>query len=257
MNIINFEKFKIKIDDELLEEIREFEDYYEYCFIDEYEEKYSDGQINSIEIGKVFAITLETKERFLLAGIAFYKNKFDIKKVIKWLKVYNISYINNESFVKSAKEIIEGIHFKGRVVVLYERGNKKVNFDKDSFIEITDRYNTIREKINTSNSKRLRKDLANNGLIVYLNDEKMDEIPKIEFDKTKDFIICNGTLIKADYIDAYNEKTIGFYKKEMSKEPIAYIVDSDTEVNIQLNYREDGAAVCYVDYRFIIYPYDL
>lgn len=42
MYIVDFQGIKNKADNEIIERLREFQDYYEYCFIHDYEEKYID-----------------------------------------------------------------------------------------------------------------------------------------------------------------------------------------------------------------------
>jgi hypothetical protein len=189
-------------------------------------------------------------------GISFYKNVFNIEEVISWLKIYNISYVDNQSFVQNTSNILNGIRFKGNVLVLYEKGNKKINFNCIDFPEITEIYNLNMVKVDTSKSKAARKEPLER-LVIYLNDEEMDGIPRLEFDKDKDYIISNGTLIKADYIDSYNDNTIGFYTNEDSVNPIASLIDISTKVYIDLSEREDGVVFCFIDYRYVIDPYKI
>lgn len=256
MNVIHFESIKNKADNEIIERLREFQDYYEYCIISKYEEKYTCFETNSIQINKVHAVTLETKDKFLLVGILFYKDLFDFEEVVNWLKVYNIKYVDNESFVKNANELIQGIHFKGNTIVLYKKGNKNLSFKHEDFQEITKIYDIKMDRVNTTKSKSARKELPER-LVIYLNDEEVDEIPRLEFDINKDYIICNGNLIKADYIDSFNHSTIGFFRKQDPINPIAYLIDIYTEVFIELSEREDGASFCFIDYNYIIDPYEI
>lgn len=255
VTVVDFARIKDKQENEILENIREFKDYYEYCFIPEYEEKYTDFETNSIQIKDVHAVVLETKDKFLLVGIIFLKDFFDIYEVINWLKIYNIRHVDNDSCVSNASEIIEGIHFKGKALILYKKGNKKVEFNNNDLPEITEVYNYYNTTVNTSQSKAARKEPLDR-LVVYLNDEELDEIPRLDFDIDNDYIICNGTLIKADYIDSYNN-TLGFYRNEDTVNPIAYIADNSTEVSIDLGEREDESVFCFIEYGYIIDPYEI
>ena len=255
MTVIDFDKLKTK-EDALFEKTREFDEYYEYCLIPEYEEKYSNCITDSIQINNVHAVTLKINEKFLLVGILFYKNIFNIEEVINWLKIYNISYVDNQSFIQNASELLKGIRFKDNVLVLYHKGNKKITFNCLDFPEITNIYDFSRAKIDTGKSKSTMKEQIEK-LVIHLNDQEMDDVPRLEFDIDKDYIICNGTLIKADYIDSYNENTIGFYKNEDPSNPIASLIDVCTEVYIDISEREDGVTFCFIDYKFIIDPYNL
>ncbi|MCB2292656.1 hypothetical protein LGK95_03780 [Clostridium algoriphilum] len=116
--------------------------------------------------------------------------------------------------------------------------------------------NLNRVKVDTSKSKAASKEPLGR-LVIYLNDEEMDKIPRLEFSIDKDYIICNGTLIKADYIDSYNDNSIGFYRNGDSINPIASLIDICTEVYIELSKREDGVTFCFIDYKFIIDPYEI
>lgn len=256
MDIIEFDKLKTKGEDEIIEKIREFNEYYEYCFIPKYEEKYSNFEDYSIQMNKVHAVTLEMKNKFMLVGILFYKDVFSIKEVIKWLKIYNISYISNKTLVQNANQLIKGVRFKGNILVLYEKGNKKINFSHSDFPEITEIYGLNTVKVETIKSKTASLQ-TKERLVIYLNEEKMDEVPRLDFNIDKDYIICNGTLIKADYIDSYNGNSMGFYRRGDPSNPVASLIDICTEVYIELSEREDGVTFCFIDYKFIIDPYEL
>jgi len=256
MEIIEFDRLKTKVDEGVMEKIREFNDYYEYCFIPEYEGKYSDCETDTIQMNKVHAVTLEIKGRFLLVGIQFFKNTFSIEEVINWLTIYNINYVDNQSLVQNASELLKGVRFKGNVLVLYKKGNKKINFNYIDFPEITEIYNFSRGKVDTSKSKAARKEPLGR-LVIHLNDEEMYEVPRLEFSIDKDYIICNGTLIKADYIDSYKNNSIGFYRNDDPINPIASLIDICTEVYIEISEREDGVNFCFIDYKFVIDPYEI
>jgi len=127
-------------------------------FIPEYEEKYFDAEVSSIQLNNVHAVVMKAKAKFLLVGILFFKHDFTIEEVIKWLQVYALRYVDNENLVINAIEIIRGIHFKVRAIVLYKKGNKKISFNKDDYPEITEIFDLYREKVDTSRSKVARQE---------------------------------------------------------------------------------------------------
>lgn len=256
MKIVDLSDLYAGTRDRYIDHIREFSDYYEFCLIDDYELKYDNCEINSIEMKNTHAVTLETNDKFLIAGILFYKKQFNLNEILDWLETYCISYIEKDkNQVKDVGEIIMGIRFKGRTIILYTKGSKQVGFYSDDFIEITQNYNFYRERVDTTKSKDIHN--KERGLVVYLNDEKLDFIPVLEFNMSSDFIIVNGNVVEADYIKPYRDNTIGFFSKDDLHKPVSYIADNETDVYIETYETEYGADICYVEYRYIVDPYKL
>ena len=256
MNVIDFNSLKNKVNKNIMERLREFDEYYEYCFITKYEEKFIGFETNSFLLNDVHAVTLEAQGKFFLVGILFYKENFSLAKIIDWLNLYNIKYANTDNFVVNASEIIKGVLFKGNVIVLYKKGRKNVEIHCDDFIEITDYYEYIEDEVDIGRSMST-KIKSTQKLVIHLNGKEINEIPRLEFQVKKYYIICNGILINADYIDVYNGNTIGFFKKTNPTNPIASLIDIHTEVYIEFSEREDGVIICLINYNFAINPYEL
>lgn len=251
MTVIELDKARQRIDRHLKYNIIEFDDYYEYRIIRGYEEKYQNFEVYSLPLLNVFAVVLKTKYRFLLVGMQFFKDKFNIDQIQDWLDKYNILYVPNDNYIINASRVVLGIRFMGNNIVLYTKGSTKAYFLEEEFPEVTETCDFYTRRINTARSKSVRGQGEEKKIIVYLNEKRIDYIPRIDFDRARDYIICNGLLIRADYLDKYNN-SIGFYNKENSKEPISVIADSETEVYIEQYTREDGADICIIDYRYVI-----
>lgn len=229
--------------------IREFEDRYEYCFIMDYEEKYSDFEVNAIPLLDIQVVLLEIDEKLELACIEFPKSNFNIEQIITWIQCENVYFGNREKAnhtIERCGRLLKGIKFKGNVIAIYEKGNKSITLDINNYDEITETYNFEFNKIDTTKSKKLQ-----NGLSIILNGQLVNEIPRIDFERDKDFLISNGNLIIADYIDDYCGG-IGIYRHEDTSLPIVFFIDTNTTVYIDLYEKEDGSQVCIIEHKYIL-----
>lgn len=230
---------------EYKEKLREFPDYYEFCFIESYEEKYENFKAHGIPLEPINLQIFELKDRIVLVSIEFSKEQFDLKDVYNWLDNYNVVLGQKGKDIHSISnsyEIIEGIRFKGNPLILYEKGSGKTSYNSEDFTEITDMYLVEEQRIDTANSKKVT-----NGLSIFLNGEKLDEIPRILFNET--IILCNGQCILADYIDEFNG-TLGFFRNN-NPFPVTYVADKVTTINI--NFEEsEWTWRCIVKYDYLI-----
>ena len=231
--------------------IREFADYYEYCFIKDYEEKYDDFEIHTVELGEVHAGLIVTGGRAVLTSILFFKVIFNLDQVLKWLELHNICILYNEDFIKGSK-IIDALLFNGRPIILYLKGNIKITIDMSKLIEVTEAYEVYQEKINTSCCKYLKAKGDIRSKII-INGEVHLHINKIEINKSTDLVFSNGNLIIADYIDYYMNRTLGFFRND-EEHPIACIGDPDTDIYIDIYQKDDNSLVFYIDFKYIIDP---
>lgn len=233
----------------IVNNIREFEDRYEYCFIMDYEERYLDFEVHAIPLLDVQVVLLEIKEKIELAAIEFYKSNFNIEQIITWIQYEDIYFGNREKVnhtIKRCDRVLEGIKFKGNVIAAYRKGNKSVTLDINDYDEITEIYNVQFNKVDTTKSKKLQ-----SGLSIILNGELVNEIPRLDFEGNKDMLISNGNLIKADYIDEYCGG-IGIFRYDNKSVPIVSFVDTNTTVYIDLYEKEDGAQVCIMEHKYIV-----
>lgn len=233
----------------IVNNIREFEDRYEYCFIMDYEEKYLNFEVHAIPLLDIQVVLVEIGEKIELVSIEFSKENFNIEQIISWIQYESIYLGNKEKtnhIIEKCGRILKGIKFKGNVIVVYGKGNKSVVLDIGDYDEITEKYNVEFYKIDTTKSKKLQK-----GLSIILNGELVNEIPRIDFKRYKDMLISNGNVIIADYIDEYCGG-IGIYRYDDESTPIVSFIDTNTTMYIDLYEKEDGAQVCIMEHRYIL-----
>jgi hypothetical protein len=74
LKIIDISDLRLKKSKRTAEQLREFDDYYEYCFIKDYEMKYENFRSQSIQLADVFVTLLELKTKTILVFLLFPKN---------------------------------------------------------------------------------------------------------------------------------------------------------------------------------------
>lgn len=239
---------------EKMDKIREFPDYYEFCIIEGYEDKYENFIAHGIPLGPINLQLFELKNRIVLVSLEFSKEQFDLDDVLMWLNNYEVllgEKGKGKNSISNSNVIIEGLRFKGYPLVLYEVGNRRISYHPDKFPEITELYSIQPQTIDTTKSKKVSTELS-----IFYNDEQVKVIPRIDFSK-EDLIICNGQCILADYLDEY-DNTIGFYRNN-SPIPVAYVADKATTINIHLEDDElwwwdekEYSRRCIVEYQYLL-----
>lgn len=237
--------------------LREFEDRYEYCIIKEYEERYDMENCDSIQIDNVFAQILQINNgKRILVSIDFSKEVFTKRDLVLWLDKYEIIFVDDDDidFIHDANSIIEALKFNSKPIILYEKGKNKIYFNRKNIVEITEAYLSNKQEIDTNKSKDVSS-LHEDTKIIY-NGEKTNIVPRIEFDLSRgDIIISNGHVIVADYIDDYCG-CVGFYSRQDSSLPIAWLHDSDTTIYIDV-YEREKQKIAVVEAKYIIDIEDL
>jgi hypothetical protein len=225
--------------------LREFDDYYEYCFIEDYEMKYDDFKSDSIQLADIFVTLLECRGQIMMTSLQFPKT-YDIGEIVIWLDSHTVSFNegNRDSYyVANADEIVEGLTFKGLPIVLAKRGNRKLRYNTEDFQEVTEQYVNLPHIVNTELAKPVDLPVSDQGN-VFLNGQLWNDIHKIEFDMEMDLIFVNGCFIVADYLDEYCG-SIGFYKEDDSLVPIVFFVGKN---NIYITLEEaDDEQLCIVE----------
>jgi len=271
-NIIDISKYKKY---QIHGQFREFKERYEYIILDEYEDYLDFCSIHIIPIGDVSVQLLEftdedDKDHVYVASIEFIKNNFSLRNALDWLNKYSVTCASIEDdgeFIYKANKIIKGIRFKNVLVLLYEKGNMRIKCEGD-YIEITQAFKPLQEKIDSRQSKPIQLDKSNNrktvtyddkknyGAKIIYNDELIDHIPILYFDKYKDLVISNGNVVLCDYIAPYKDKYLGFYqgryKEGVPALPISFLLDMDTTIYITVEVRLDGSKFCVITYNYII-----
>lgn len=249
--IVNFDE--LKFEHVLMKngELREFEERYEFCLIKEYEEKYTDFTLDSIQVGDIFVQILQYKNSSLIVSYEFLKNQYDLHGIVNWLDQYKVGYLpkseKSTSYIQGAESILEAIKFRGNILVLYKKGTNRLAIHTDLLPEITEYYAQGLKKIDTSKSKSITN--LDSNLKVILNGQELDYVPRIDVNLSHDLIISNGHIMVAKYIDDY-EGCVGFYADD-STLPIAWLHDKNTTVYIDIYEYENGKQVV-VDCKYLI-----
>lgn len=228
--------------------IREFEDRYEYCYIEEYEGKFLEFNVHAIPLANIQAILIEVDNRIELAALEFLKSDFSIEQVATWIHTYSLylgDYKKATHFIEGCNKIINIIKFKGNVIAIYTKRNLVERIMAEEIPEITEKFKVEFQEIDTTKSKTLQ-----HGLTILVNGEIFKVVPRIDFNRQKDMIISNGNVIKADFIDEY-KGGVGFYRNDDTN-PIAFIIDHQTTVSIDLYEKDDNSQLCIVEHKYLL-----
>lgn len=254
---------------------REFSDKYEYIHIDGYEDCLVFSTLHSIPLGDVFAQLLEFIDddgeyNLHVASVEFKKSQFNLRQSLEWLDMYHVDIAcleDHGQFIHHANKIVEGIHFNGVPVLLYEKGINTVQCE-DTYIEVTETFKAYQTLIDSRQSKEIQLQQTKDGGAVTYGDEKdynakiiyndvlIDYIPVLFFERSQDVVICNGNVILCDYIAPYKGRSVGFYqglyKEETESIPISFLLDMDTTIYMSVQVRLDGSKFCVITYNYII-----
>ena len=229
--------------------IREFGDRYEYCFIKEYEKKYDNFTLDSIEFGGCFVQILTVKDEQMIVSIEFSKSVLDMETLLDYVDFYGFELLKEgQSYIKDASGVMEAKKFKGRPIVFFERGIGIVKVNLEELIEVTEDFESNEQRIDTGASKTRDSILPKSR--IFLNNEEIDYIPEIEISPGQDLIISNGHIMVANYIGDYCG-CIGFFEYETDYLPISWIYDKETTVYIDIHEKEEQKIVV-IDYNYAI-----
>lgn len=221
--------------------IREFDNRYEYCLIENYENMIDEFKIDSIEIGDVFIQLLTDRYNMRIVSIEFLKKDFTVNQIVNWLYLYSIKLLNtNEEKIENAYEIIRGLRFKGRPIIIYRNGKDTLYINTVSFPEITNKFKSNIQRVDTSKSKKIYSQEKSNQIV--FNGRRVSYIPEIRLDMAKDLLISNGHIIVATYLGDYMG-AVGFFDREGDCLPIAWIHDTNAKIFIDVYKRENRTIV--------------
>lgn len=229
--------------------IRKNENNYEYCVVKNYETLFEFEDAHAVQLGAVFANFLEIDNRLVFVSILFPIARFDVDDIITWLDNYAVYFDGKGAAtgkISGGKEIISGLKFMGCPVILYQRGRSSIDYDSADFVEVTENYTYYHEVNSFLAIKPITADEPE--LEIYLNGERIYEIPRIEFEQ-ENLIICNGTFLVADYMDDYFG-CIGFYDLRDDTLPVAWIQDKNTIVHIELQENDEFGQVCILKFAY-------
>lgn len=230
-------------------QMRKIEDHYEFCLVKDYDSILEFENAQAVQLGPVFANLVEMKERYIFVSIMFPTGKFDLDGVISWMDHFGIHWDagkNTGSTVSGAAEILQGLKFKGNPIILYRKGHKKLTYNCDDFVEITEQYAYFSEVGSVLNVKDISKEEPE--LKLFLNGERISEVPRIDFEQ-ENLIISNGTFICADYMDDYFG-CVAFFRVEDPSLPAAWVQDKNTSVYIELQENDEFGQVCILKFAY-------
>jgi hypothetical protein len=235
-------------------ELRELNDYFEYCLIKDYYSEFQDFNANVVKLGNVFAAIIVVAEDIILASIRFPKKQFTVEEIISWLNQYAIfiqKADNSNRVLVKAHRILLGLRIHSHVLILYQKGQESLNFNPDEYYDAADIYFNYDEPQNSDTNTSIPPVENKNKQLVFFNGEPLEEIPHLEFDQLEDTIVCvcNGTLICADYIDDYYG-TLGFFRNALPDNPVAFLNRITSPIRINLEEGRDGGTVCVIEYEY-------
>lgn len=250
MGISDLEKFRRNlIISDKNKQLRKLQNYYEYCLLKEYDAFLEFENAQAVQIGPVFANLVETNAQFIPVSIMFSDDEFDLDDVISWLNQYSIYYESSPKTngkIERADEIIQGLKFKGNIIILYRKGRKKLEYDSSKFIEVTEQYAHYSEVRSVLNEKSIVDREA--GLKICFNGVLVETVPRIDFEQ-ENLIISNGTFICADYMDDYFG-SVALFRMEDSNLPVAWIQDKNTTVYIDLFESDEFGQICVLKFAY-------
>lgn len=255
MDIIDFNKYR-KNAAAPPERFREFDDYLEYCLVPEYEEHFDRFRAHAIQLENAFVNIVEAGDRTVLVSIQFPKSVFTISTAQEWLTQYKLDFRpepEEEHTIRGVGEIVCGVRFRGKPVVLYTKGHRQLSYRPGDFPEITDTYVQYHKIVNTATAREVK---PRSKPTIILNGKVVDKVPHIDFDLSQDLILSNGHVMVADYIDDYFGG-VGFYQENNDFLPIAFFYSPDAPIVITLREKEDGSKVCIVTQEARINPEEL
>jgi len=229
--------------------IRKNEKNYEYCVVKNYETLFEFENAHAVQLGDVFANFLEVDERLVYVSILFPLARFDIDDTITWLDNYAVYFDGKGAVagkISGGKEIISGLKFKGCPVIMYQKGRNNLDYNTREFVEVTENYTYYHDVNSLLAIKPITADEPE--LEIYLNGERIYEIPRIEFEQ-ENLIVCNGTFLVADYMDDYFG-CIGFFDSRDETLPVAWIQDKNTIVHIELQENDEFGQICILKFAY-------
>ncbi len=254
--IIEFDKLKKDAQKKLVEEhCREYDDYYEYCLVDNYEEKYDKFHVHSVQIADVFAAILEEHDHLRLVAVQFFKSHFTLSTIGNWLSEKDV-YFSDSSIVEliteipNATAIVAGLLFKGCPLVVYAKGHQILTFSVTDFIEVNDVFQSYDYIVNSADAKDVTFEPPCEA-IIFFNGERVNSVPFIEFNRRTDIVVSNGQLVVADFIEDWCGN-IGIFQNENVAIPVSFLLDNKTPVYMNMRTKPDGSKLCVIEQEYSI-----
>ncbi|WP_100398859.1 hypothetical protein [Bacillus sp. FJAT-44742] len=113
--------------------------------------------IHAVLVADVFVTVLETKEKFVLVSLLFFK-PYEVRYIANWVDSYVVSYNEKDSngyYVKNALKIEQAIIYNGNAIAVVARGKNKIYYDNNKLREFYTPQEQYKEMINTADAKKL------------------------------------------------------------------------------------------------------
>lgn len=197
------------------------------CIIDkERQGKYKHIPNIGVGIGGVYAVVVKPQGKpHALSSVHFLKDSFKLPEVVEWLDTYSLSILKDDQgsyTINQCKAIRDVVRVEEELLVLYKRGKDSLTID----------YANLTKGGEITTLKPL-------DVVLIINGEQIDYVPRINIDKNRDVLIVNGNCIVADYIDEY-DGNVGFYLKSNPALPTAFIFTEETIIYMEIVEKERG-----------------
>ncbi|SDI52903.1 hypothetical protein [Natribacillus halophilus] len=158
MKVINIKDLRMKNSSiEKENKLWEFDDYFEYCLIDDYESIFDKFKVESIKIDDYFVSILESGKNYLMIALLFPKT-YNVHEIVDFLDNHSFGFNEKDEngyFIDNAASIETTLLFKGMPIVVSTIGNDKIYFSIDGLTEITDSYQHYHSIVNTADASKV------------------------------------------------------------------------------------------------------
>lgn len=165
--------------------LREFDDYYEYCLVDDYEMIYDKFQLDSIQMDDIFISILEYYGQFELVSIQFPKT-YDVHEIVEWIDGHVIGFNTQDKegyYVEDATEILQGVLYKNMPLIIASKGNRKLYINQ--LDEVTEGFESYSKIINPDQAKTVELTETNtsmsNQTTQWIDDMDSDDWIDVEY----------------------------------------------------------------------------
>jgi len=211
--------------------LKEYADHYEYRLIEDYEQRYSSFEIQSIQLEEVLVNLLATKDETVLVSLLFLKPA-EREAIRDWLSLYTVSYDQHDGegyFIEGADELLDVMLYKGKPIAVATRGEDRLYYDIAGAVE-------VRRPANFPKQKKP---------LLYLNGEARYTVPRIGFDPLRDEVHVNGLFLFIDYMDNFGGQ-VGFFRKTDPKLPVVLLIGKSI-IGMGLTAWADGRRILIVE----------
>ncbi|WP_077615739.1 hypothetical protein [Caenibacillus caldisaponilyticus] len=219
------------------EQLREADDYYEYCFIPEYEMAFDEFKIDGVQVRDIIANILTLKSKTLLVSVSFPK-PCEIPDIIDWFGNHIVSFNEKDAkgyFAAQAAEILDGVRLRGEPVVLCKRGRKKLYYDPSEFAEVTEHYHYFYRQVDPGKMAEIEFMTIDESIDENV-DDMMTEKDWFELDMQalgldKDDVLDSSSTLPEDDWDEEDDEINEDWEEKLARVSTLRILDSEFRGN--------------------------